>query len=58
MDPVYARYRTDERFRAAVLASAHRQRAEVIACFAAAVAAWFLFLKRPHAPCTNLARQG
>ena len=58
MNAVYFRYRTDEHFRAAVLASAHRQRAQVIACFFAALAAFFFTPRRAHAPCTNLARQG
>ena len=58
MNPIYRRYRTDERFRAAVIASAHRQRAQVMACYATAAASWLLTFRRPHASCTDLARQG
>jgi len=55
MNPVYYRYRTDERFRAALIASAHRERSHVIACLAGALASWMLTLGRTHASCTDLA---
>lgn len=58
MNALYRRYRTDERFRAAVLASAHRQRAQVMACLFAAATDWLFSHRRDHAPCTHLAGQG
>ena len=58
MNPIYRRYLSDEDFRDALLASARRQRAEVMARFFAAAAAHLFPIRRHHAPRTHLARQG
>ena len=59
MNAIYHRYRTDERFRAALIASARRQQALAIGRFLADAAA-YLFPNRSnrHASRTHLARQG
>lgn len=58
MNPIYRRYRTDEAFRAAVIASAHRQRGDAMARFFAATIAHFTWKGRSHAARTHFARQG
>ena len=58
MNPVYRRYRTDERFRTALIASAHRQRTQAIARFLAASAAYLFAPRTSHASRSHLARQG
>ena len=58
MNAIYRRYRTDERFRAALLASAHRERAQAIARFMADTAAYLFPHRSRHAARSRLARQG
>ena len=58
MNPTYRRYLTDEAFRVALLGAVNRERAQAMARFFAATAAYFWTPGRSHATRAHLARQG
>jgi hypothetical protein len=55
MNTVYQRYRSDPKFRAALLRAAHRQRNAAIASFLSAAAAYFSPNKKHHAAAESVA---